>query len=75
MNDIIKVLEKQILKIYDENGIEIPFTKKEIKFYKAKFSSTSPALTLFLDDIPLLNNRKHNRKVEYICRCGNINTI
>lgn len=75
MNDIIKVLEKQILKIYDENGIEIPFTKKEIKFYKAKFSSSSPALTLFLDEVPLLNNRKYNRKVEYSCKCGNINTI
>ena len=73
---MIKKLEESIINVYDENDKLINFSKKEIKYFKPRFSSTGKeSLTLFLDDIPLTNNKKFKRKVEYKCDCGNINKI
>lgn len=76
MEDITKVLENGILKIFDKFGNNIPFKKKEIKYYRAKYSSArGDTLTLFLDDVPLINMKKNVYHVEYLCFCGNISNI
>lgn len=74
--DITKVLEESIIKVFDEDDNEIKFTKKEVKWSKAKYSSAKkPSKCLFLDGKQLANNKKHLRKVLYRCSCGSINKV
>ena len=74
--EILKVLENGIIKVFDKFGNEIPFTKKEVKMYKARHSSTGrECRCLFLDDIPLVNLRDKKYHVLFRCECGNISTI
>lgn len=76
MENLSKVLEEGILRVFNGDGTEINFKTKEIKLYKPKYSSTGKeSITLFLDGVPMLNNKKNARKVEYKCTCGNISTI
>lgn len=73
---VIKELEKSILALFDSSGNEIKYTNKEIKLYKSKYSSAGhEALTLFIDGKPLVNLRNSKIKVEYKCKCGNVNRI
>ena len=76
MNDLLNILCDAILTVYDENGKELVFKKKEIKPYRAKYSSVlNDTITLFLDDVPLTNTKNKKQKVMYKCSCGTINTI
>ena len=76
MDDLRKTLCDAIISVLDENGNEIEFNKKEIKLYRAKYSSVlNDSVTLFLDDIPITNTKNKKQKVIYRCSCGEINTI
>lgn len=73
---LLKVLTDSIFKVFDEKGNEIPFSHKEVKMYKAKYSSVgNKSKVLFLDGKPLTNLKKIKYRVEYICSCGAHNTI
>lgn len=74
-DNFTKVLEERIINVYDEFNNLLVFETKEIKKFKAKYSSAKPSLTLFLDGEPLTNNKKHKRKVTYLCDCGREKTI
>lgn len=74
--NILEMLNSHILKIYDKNDAEIKFTTKEIKYFKAKYSSAKlPSITLFLDGFPLTSIKKNKYKVLYKCKCGKENKI
>ena len=76
MENIQKQLENGIIAIFDKFGNEIKFNKKELKYYKAKYSSAlSPTLTLFIDDEPLINLKRNRYYVEFKCSCGEISKI
>lgn len=76
MEDFQKQLENGIISLFDKFGNEVKFEKKELKYYKAKYSSApNPTLTLFIDDKPLVNLRHHQYHVEYECSCGNRSKI
>lgn len=76
MENIEKVLENGIISLFDKFGNEINFNKKELKYYKAKYSSTyKESLTLFVDGVPLVNLRNNKYHVKFKCSCGNISTI
>lgn len=76
MENLFGILNEAIVSVYDKNGNEINFTKKEIGLHRAKYSSTpDSSITLFLDDVPLTNTKNQKQKVKYRCSCGTINTI
>lgn len=56
---LLKVLTDSIFKVFDDKGNEIPFSHKEVKMYKAKYSSVgNESKVLFLDGKPLTNLKK-----------------
>lgn len=72
----IKELENGIVSLFDKFGNEIKFSKKELKYFKPKYSSSpNKTLTLFIDDKPLTNLRKFKYHVKYKCLCGNYSII
>lgn len=72
--EIIDILLKAIIKIYDINDNVIPFKTLSTKYYKKKHANNY-SLHLFLDSKELLSNEYRSWKVEYKCRCGRINKI
>jgi len=76
MENIEKVLENGIISLFDKFGNKIDFDRKELKYYKSKYSSVpKDTLTLFIDDKPLVNLRDNKYHVSFKCNCGNISKI
>lgn len=74
--DILKALTESIINVFDEKGNKINFKTKEVKYYKSPYNSCNTySRTLFIDDKPLLNNKKLKRRVEYRCECGGVSNI
>lgn len=74
MENFLKKLSNSVVQIFDENGNEIFFTKKEVKLHLFKYSSThKEKVTLFIDDTPISSSKKY--KITYRCDCGALSTI
>ena len=71
MDDLLEKLTNSIEALFDSDGNEIVFKNKEIKMFKARYSSCpNETRTLFIDGKPLTNLKKTKIKVKYKCDCG-----
>lgn len=73
-NSFIDILEKHIIKIFNENDIEVKFNNISLKNEKRKFSSVLSTV-LYIDDKPLSGKEMKTYKIIYKCRCNRENKI
>ena len=66
-NSFIDILEKHIIKIFNENDIEVKFNNISLKNEKRKFSSVLSTV-LYIDDKPLSGKEMKTYKIIYKCR-------
>ena len=71
--EILEILIAHIQKILDKDGNVIPFNKIELKYVKLKYGYKE-SLNVFIDDVPLTVKQKTSYKIQWLCRCGRINT-
>lgn len=71
--EILEILIAHIQKILDKDGNDIPFNKIELKYVKLKYGYKE-SLNVFIDDVPLTVKQKTSYKIQWLCRCGRINT-
>lgn len=67
-DSLIEILEKHIIRLFDNNGLEIPFNSIKIVKEKRRYSSIT-SLVLYVDNIALSGKQMKLYKVEYECRC------
>lgn len=72
--EIFDLLIKHILKIYDENDVEITYKTLSYKIEKRKYSITE-SLIFYIDNIALTVKQYRKYKVLYKCRCNRENKI
>lgn len=63
-----------IVEIYDENNKIVKFHKLDIKYEKTKRSSVFTNI-LYIDDIPIIGNKRNKYKVKFLCDYGNYSIV